>query len=546
MTHRYIKSVLPTVFVSLIIIVSSSCSQYTPKDILDQVGSFIEIKPDSALMLLESIESPESLPQEEYARYGLLLIKAHKLNKISITDDEFVLYIIDYYEKHPCDDLGRAYFYAGQVFEEQGKYSEAEGYYLKALNFEGENTNKLKAYSAYFLADIYDNNLKEYKKAIDYYQKGLNYFRQNNLFFSEENILKLIGDCYVKDQQFDKGIDMYREAIAKIPDDSISTKAKIYRDIAVTLTGLEKYPEAKYAVNKAIDISVRNKDLAIGYAIKGDIFEKQGIKDSILYYNNKAITFAKRSKDYQTMYNAYSSIYEIAAKSNNLQLALDNYKNFNQVTEIIGQKQKYDDIRYLERKIDFEKNRSLYLQNRLKVQTIIFLVILVAVIIPISFAYYRYRKKKYIESISQQLHDKNEIIRSVMGARSQNIEIYRRMVTLSISPQKNKYRNFLENANKILFGQDYLFEFDWDYLSSLVNENYNGYVNKLMQTYPDMTDMEIKICVLLKCGFSLTEIAEITRKSSHTIYKYSSHIRKKAGIPENKNTVEFLDNVLSE
>lgn len=543
MTYRYIKPLLPVV--SLLLIILFSCARYTPKDILDQVGSFIEVRPDSALILLESIESPESLPQQDYARYGLLLIKAHKLNRISITDDVFITYIIDYYEKHPCDDLGRAYFYAGQVFEEQEKYTEAEHYYLKALDFEGKNTRKLKAYSAYFLADIYDNNLKEYKKAIDYYQKGLDYFRQNNLFFSEENILKLIGDCYVKDQQFDKGVEMYRKSIAKIPDDSISAKAKIYRDIAVTLTELEKYPEAKYAVNKAIDVSVRNKDLAIGYAIKGDIFEKQRIKDSILYYNNKAITFAKKSKDYQTMYDAYNSMYEIAAKSNNLQLALDNYKNFNRVTEIIGQKQKYDNIKYLERKIDFEKNRSLYLKNRLKVQTIIFLVILVAVIIPIAFAYYRHRKKKYIESISQQLHDKSEIIRSVMEARSQNIEIYRKMVTLSISPQKNKYRHFLENANKILFGQDYLFEFDWEYLSSLVNQNYNGYLDKLSQSYPDMTDMEIKICVLLKSGFSLTEIADITGKSSHTIYKYSSHIRKKAGIPENKNTVEFLDSALT-
>lgn len=545
MTYRYIKSVASVVFLSLIIFSFSSCTRYTPKDILNQVESFIELKPDSALILLESIEAPESLSHEDYARYGLLLIEAHKLNKISITDDAFITYIINYYEKHPCDDLGRAYFYAGQVFEEQEEYTEAENYYLKALNFEGKNTHKLKAYSAYFLADMYDNNFKDYKKAIVYYEKGLDYFKQNNLFFSEENILKLIGDCYVKDLQFDKGVEVYRMAIAKIPNDSISTKAKIYRDIAVTLTGLGKYPEANYAADKAIDISERNRDLAIGYAVKGDIYEKQGIKDSTLHYNNKAITFAKRSKDYETMQNAYNSMYEVAAKSNNLQLALDNYKNFNQVTEIIGQKQKYDNIKYLERKIDFERNRSLYLKNKMKEQTIIFLAILVSVIIPLTFIYYRYRKKRYIELISQQLHDKNEIIRSVMESRSQNIEIYRRMVTLSISPQKNKYRHFLENANKILFAQDYEFEFDWEYASSLVNKNYNGYVNKLTEVYPDMTDMEIKISVLLKCGFSLTEIAEITGKSTHTIYKYSSHIRKKAGIPENKNTVEFLDSALA-
>lgn len=544
MRLHYIKSILFAVL--FLSIGFFSCSRYTPEDILDQVGSFIETKPDSALILLESIESPESLSEKDYARYGLLLIKAHKLNKISITDDIFITYIINYYEKDPCDDLGRSYFYAGQVFEEQGKYKEAESYYLKAIDFEGEHTYKLKPYSAYFLADIYDDNLKDYDKAIYYYKLALEYFIDNNLFFKEENILKLMGDCYVKNQQFDLGVETYRMAMSKIPADSVSDISALYRDITVTLLSLGKYPEAGYTINKAINISGRNKDLAVSYALKADLFEKQGIADSAFFYNSEAISHAKKVKDYQTMHNAYNSLYEIAAKGNNIKLALDNYKSFNKVTEIIGQKQKYDDIKYLERRIDFEKNRSMYLKNRLKVQTIIFLAVLMAVIIPVAFTYYRYRKKKHIEFINQQLQTKNEIIRSVMEARSQNIEIYRKMVTLSISPQKNKYRHFLENANKILFGQDYLFEFDWEYLVALVNQNYNGYVDKLNRTYSDMTDMEIKICVLLKCGFSLIEIADITAKSSHTIYKYSSHIRKKAGIPENKNTVEFLDSALTE
>lgn len=541
---HYNKGNTKLLLVFIFLCLFSSCSLYDSKNILDYVDSISETKPDSALILLESIEAPESLSEKDYARYGLLLVKAHKLNKISIAADEFITYIVDYYEKHPSDDLGRAYFYAGQVFEEQGKDAEAENYYLRAFNFEGKNTYKLKAYSAYFLADIYDNNVNECKKAIYYYQLALEYFKQKNLHFSEENILKLIGDCYIKDQQFDKGVEYYRVAIAKVPADSTSIIARIYRDIAITFISLEKYKEADFAISRGINASSVNKDLAIGYAIKGDIFDKQGIKDSVLFYNYKAITYAKKSKDYQTMYNAYNSMYKIAAKSNNLQLALDNYKNFYRVTEIIGQKQKYDSIGYLERKIDFEKNRSLYFKNRLKVQTIVFLVILTGFIIPLAFAYYRHKKKKYIESINQQLQDKSKIIRSVMEARSQNVELYRKMVKLSISPQKTKYRLFLENANKILFGHDYLFEFDWEYALTLINENYNNYAIRLVDKYPELTDLEVKICILLKFGFTLTEIAEIAGKSTHTIYKYSSHIRKKLGIPENHNTVEFLDSIL--
>lgn len=539
--HIYIALFL---LVGIFSLLSTSCNQYSTKDMLDYADSIIENSPDSALVLLESIEQPEGLSQEDYAKYGLLLIKAHKLNRISIVDDAFVTYIVNYYEEHPSDDLGRAYFYAGQVFEEQGKFEQAEDFYLKSINFKGKDTHKLQAYSACFLADIYDNDMNEYKKAISYYNLALEYFKGKHLHFKEENILKLIGDCYIKDQQFDTGVDYYRMAISKVPQDSTGTIAEIYREIAVTLINLGKYPEANYAIEKGIGFSSTNKELAIGYAIKGDIFEKQEVKDSILYYNNMAIAYAKKSKDYEVMYDAYNSMYEIAAKSNNLQLALDNYKNFNLITEIIGQKQKYDDVKFLERKIDFEKNRSQYRADRLKVQTIIFLVILLALIVPTGISYYRYRRRKYIASMNEVLEARNDLIRSVMGARHQNLEVYRRIVMLSISPQKNKYRHFLENINKILFGHDYLFEFDWEYASSLVNESYGNYVIRLVDKYSDLTDLEVKICVLLKIGFLLSEIADITEKSSHTIYKYSSHVRKKLEIPENRNTVEFMDSVL--
>lgn len=521
-----------------------SCSPYATGDILDRVDAIINTKPDSALLLLESIESPESLSEKEYARYGLLLVKAHKFNKISISDDAFITYIIDYYEKHPEDDLGRAYFYAGQVFEEQGNIEEAESYYLKSFLFEGENTLKLKAYSAYFLADLFENHKKDYKKAISYYEQALTYFKKNNLAFREERILKLIGDCYVKDQQLPKAIEKYKMAIANVPKDSTTLLSGIYNDIAKVLVSLEKYPEAILAIDLGIEAAVLSKDLAISYVIKGDVFEKLGMRDSALFYNNKAIHYAKDTEDYDMLHSAYNSIYTIALETNNWELALDNYRNFNEVTEIMGRKQKYDDIKYLERKIDFEKNRSLYFQNRLKVLTIIFLIFLIGCVIPLAFAYYRNKKKKYIEAINQRLEAKQEVIRSVMKGRSQNVELYRKMVVLSISPQKNKYSAFLHNANKILYGEDSPFEFDWEYTLSLINETYDNYAKRLYENYPDFTVLEIKICVLLKIGFSLTEIADITGKSMHTIYKYSSNIRKKAGIPENANTVEFLDNQL--
>lgn len=539
MHRRYYYHLLYFTFILLI-----SCSKYSSKDILNHAEELIEKEPDSSLILLESIEKPEKLDRKNYARYGMLLIKAHKANKISIKSDEFITYIVKYYEEYPSKELMRAYFYAGQVAEEHQKYKEAEDYYLKVINYEDAPIPRIKAYAAYFLADIYLNNLHDYKKAIEYYNLALDLFREYEEDFREENILKLIGDGYVRDQQFDTGVDYYRMAIRIVSPDSVRVIAELYRNITITLINTEKYPEAIYAINKGIAISDSNEDLAIGYSIKADIFEKMNVKDSILHYNNKAITYAKQTNNYQVMYEAYQAIYEVAVTSKNLQLALDNYINFNNITGTLGQKQKYDDISFLERKIDFEKNRSAYRASRLKSQSIFLFVSLTIISLLAGFAFYRQKKAAYIKSISEALEARNETIRSVMGTRHQNINLYRRMVTLTLSPQKNKYRQFLDTANKILFGQDYEFEFEWEYASSLVNETYNNYVVRLTEKFPTLTELETKICVLLKIGFSLTEIADLIGKSSHTIYKYSSNIRKKLNIPENSNTIEYLDGEL--
>lgn len=543
--HLFMNKYLYFVSSLFLFLFVTSCVKYSNKDILTQAHSIIEDRPDSALILLESIEDPESLNQNDYAQYGLLLIQAHKMNKISIKSDDFITYIVNYYEAHPSDKLGRAYSYAGQVLEAQGKYDEAEKYYLKAIGFDSNNTPRAKSYSAYFLADMYSNNLQNYKKAIEYYNLSIKYFKEYQLDFKEENILKLIGDSYVKDHQLDEGVKYYRLAKDKISRDSTKILVDLLQNIAVTLTNLDKYPEARYAITRAIELSKANSNLAICHAIKGDILEKQNLKDSAIYYNNEAINYAKKIDNQDVLLDAYQSIYRIAAKSNKPQLALDNYINFNEITETLGQKQKYDDIKLLEKRIDFEKNRSQYRANRLKVQSIIFLITLVVIVIPVAFAYYRNRKKKYIRQISEVLEARNETIRSVMKARHQNLDLYKRMVILSMSPQKSKYRSFLETANKILLGHDYEFEFDWEYASSLVNTTYHNYVVRLTEKYPTLTELEVKICILLKIGFSLTEISDITGKSTHTIYKYSSHIRKKLEISDNTHTVEFIDNSLA-
>jgi len=131
-----------------------------------------------------------------------------------------------------------------------------------------------------------------------------------------------------------------------------------------------------------------------------------------------------------------------------------------------------------------------------------------------------------------------DLAKIVLGHK---LDTYKKMMFLSISPQKSKYESFLNDYNRILFGKEESFLIDWGVILSLVNSIYNDYSIKLSKKYSQLNDIEKKTCILLKIGFSFTEIAGILDKSIHTIYKYSSIIRKKLSIPEDENIIEFID-----
>ena len=65
----------------------SSCSSSVKSPLLLSADSLMEIYPDSALSILESISSPQKLPRADRALYALLLTQARHKNYIALEED---------------------------------------------------------------------------------------------------------------------------------------------------------------------------------------------------------------------------------------------------------------------------------------------------------------------------------------------------------------------------------------------------------------------------------------------------------------------------
>ena len=104
----------------------AACEKQAVRDILQDVGSFIEERPDSALLVLESIPKETVIRPKTKARHALLYAMALDKNYIDTTDTGIIAPAVDYYARHgSADDLMKAYYYQGVALLNSKEYDNA-------------------------------------------------------------------------------------------------------------------------------------------------------------------------------------------------------------------------------------------------------------------------------------------------------------------------------------------------------------------------------------------------------------------------------------
>ena len=124
-------------------IVLAGCQQndkYTA--LLLQADSIMNVRPDSALALLNLIQFPQEMKTADRALYSLLFTQAEQKNRISHTNDSLIRIAVDYYkDKDDKEQETKAYYYLGCVYQDIGDIVGATDAFLKALNINPQVIN---------------------------------------------------------------------------------------------------------------------------------------------------------------------------------------------------------------------------------------------------------------------------------------------------------------------------------------------------------------------------------------------------------------------
>lgn len=119
-----------------------SCSGHEVRNyikVLDDVESYIQERPDSALTVIQSIVVDDLSSRELKARHALLLSQALDKNFIDLQSDSIIAPAVKFFEKSGDHEaLFKAYYYHARVLSNAGRYTEAMQIYLKTEEMSGK------------------------------------------------------------------------------------------------------------------------------------------------------------------------------------------------------------------------------------------------------------------------------------------------------------------------------------------------------------------------------------------------------------------------
>lgn len=402
-SKRYIlafSSLLVSVGSILMSVSISSCSSPSVKNpLLLCADSLMEIHPDSALSILESITNPQKMARADRALYALLLTQARHKNYIALENDSLIKTAVDYYgNKKKSVRAAKAHYYWGATYRELGYTSFAVEEYLTAI--------RLMPVRDEFLAMIYDNLAECYAKdgmdnvAMEAYRSAYQILEGGS---AQVYPLRGIAGIFLSQNERDSALYYYQQALdcALVMRDS-SMIGAIYHDFAMVYNEEKDYIRADQYISKAI--TVMRHDAAVNaYLLKAGIMLNLNKLDSASYFFNKEIS----ALDINGRAVCYDGIYQIAKKKGEWKVATENVDAYRVLYDSIQFMTDNEELNRLMDKHQLEEHKRLLSEHtRTLIFTLVTTFFFLMVVCVFYFMWNDRKRKKYYIALQHELTQK--------------------------------------------------------------------------------------------------------------------------------------------
>lgn len=518
-----VGSILMSVFLS-------SCSSSVKSPLLLSADSLMEIYPDSALSILESISSPQKLPRADRALYALLLTQARHKNYIALEDDSLIKTAVEYYgDKKKSVRAAKAHYYWGATYREKGYTSFAVDEYLTAI--------RLMPVRDEFLAMIYDNLADCYEKD-DLYDIAIEAYRQAYQILeggSQQTYpLRGIARICLLQNKKDSSLLYYQKALDyALAEQDSSLIGALYHDLAMVYNEKKDYVQADKYVSKAM---IMQGDDAVNVCLsKAQIMLNLNKLDSASYFFSKNI-------DQLNIYGkavCYDGMHQIAKKRGEWKIATENMDAYRVLYDSMQIMNDNEELNRLMDKHQLEEHKRLLSEHtKMLVFTLVSVFFFLMIICVFCFMWNdRKRKKRYIALQRELTQNRVDTMllkeEEISETNKEDLDKKRSKLTeqqiqlcISVLKTTNCYDQ-LEALEKATPKQLLVMRSLRKEIRSEISSAFVDVMMNLKERYPALTGDDIFYCVLSLLCCSKTVIMELMDSISDALKTRKNRIKNK-------------------
>lgn len=508
----------------------SSCSSSVKSPLLLSADSLMEIYPDSALSILESISSPQKLPRADRALYALLLTQARHKNYIALEDDSLIKTAVEYYgDKKKSVRAAKAHYYWGATYLEKGYTSFAVDEYLTAI--------RLMPVRDEFLAMIYDNLADCYEKD-DLYDIAIEAYRQAYQILeggSQQTYpLRGIARICLLQNKKDSALLYYQKALDyALAEQDSSLIGALYHDLAMVYNEKKDYVQADKYVSKAM---IMQGDDAVNVCLsKAQIMLNLNKLDSASYFFSKNI-------DQLNIYGkavCYDGMHQIAKKRGEWKIATENMDAYRVLYDSMQIMNDNEELNRLMDKHQLEEHRRLLSEHtKMLVFTLVSVFFFLMIICVFCFMWNdRKRKKRYIALQRELTQNRVDTMllkeEEVSETNKEDLDKKRSKLTeqqiqlcISVLKTTNCYDQ-LEALEKATPKQLLVMRSLRKEIRSEISSAFVDVMMNLKERYPALTGDDIFYCVLSLLCCSKTVMMELMDATSDALKTRKNRIKNK-------------------
>lgn len=551
----------------------SSCADKEVSRALSQADDLMWTKPDSALAVLESVDTLDLKTKAQRAEFSLLYTMALDRNHFTIPNLHIIEPAERYYERYGSKDAKmKMFFYLGVAQYDTGDLESAIVSYIRAKEYSLYSDNLMfKGLISFVISDVYFSD-KNFPESISYCNEACDYFAQAKDSLRLWNTTGCLASYYLNAKDWTKADSLYSVFFSQpIRDTSFYAKqllnlawSNIFRPDFNPQESIDLFDKSisKYNGNPSVNdycVYAYASELLGNTEVADDIvcqLESAGA-DSVVLNTWRYRIFKHRGDNKEALV-----LLEQTVKAQD-----------SEVLKTVGQSVALAQS-------DYYENKSLLLDKDRKIQSQVkWIVLLLCLLLVVSFVIIHSILKRKWQCQIEEMSSINEAVgnrlkdailcseerqQSITVLVSENELAKRKIENLSdelyvaqsgqmIVNLRNKYiqaykgqyhqlndlcHQYWEASRLSKGGKDKIYaevkkivavldEQNQKQLEAMIDDNLDGMMSRLRLAMPRTNEKDFRFIALIILGFDTKTIARIMNYNVSTVYTKRSNIKEK-------------------